>query len=262
VGQQLFPGAELAVLSRAEQHDLCPLEWSSISSWAFRLVGKSLMVVMKVAFVIVFFGAGLAALFLFQRVLRIVPLWVLSSMSGWRSLSSRFPEHESDPDSTTFRSCSVQLGGVGYGSCVDVLLSQKYVSLHIVWWCRDFHPNICIPRSQLKLGARTKMWWTEFRIEGEDTSIWFRKRIARELVKSPDDYRAGEGVCGRPSVICVAALAGVAVFCFVLLVPLPYAFFVSQEGLGMVELVVGSVLVVVGMASVAILLRMTVGRSH
>jgi hypothetical protein len=220
------------------------------------------MVVMKVAFVIVFFVAGLAALFVFQRLLRIVPLWVLSSISGWRSLSSRFPENESDPDSTTFRSCSVRLGGVGYGSCVDVLLSQKYVSLHIGWLWRDFHPNICIPRSQLKLGARTKMWWTEFRIDGEDTSIWFSKRIARELVKSPHDYRAGEGACRRPSVVCVVALAGVFVSCVVSLYVILTVFNASQEALGMVELVVGSILVVVAMASVAILLRMTLGQSH
>lgn len=220
------------------------------------------MVVLKAAVVIIFFVAALAVLFVLQRFLRIVPLWVLSSMSGWRSLSARFPENETDPESTTFRSCTVRLGGVDYGSCVDVLLSQKHVSLHIVWWCRDFHPNICIPRSQLKLGTRTRMWSKEFRIDGEDTSIWFSKRVARELVKSPHDFRAGDGACRRFSVISVAALAGVAFSCFVFLASLLYAFFVGQEGLGMVELAVGSALVVVGLASVALLLRMTLGQSH
>ena len=105
------------------------------------------------------------------------------------------------------------------------------------------------------------MWSKEFRIAGEDTSIWFSKRVARELVKSPHDFRAGDGACRRFSVISVAALAGVAFSCFVLLASLLYAFFVGQEGLGMVELAVGSALVVVGLASVALLLRMTLGQS-
>lgn len=142
---------------------------------------------MKTVAAIVTFVAMLAAVVVLLRLLVIIPLWLLTSLSGWRNLSFRFPENQSDPDSTTYRSRSVRLGGIDYGSCVDVLLSQKHVSLRIGWWFRAFHPNICIPRSQLKLGARTKMWFTEFRIAGDDTTIWFDKKITREFLKSSHD---------------------------------------------------------------------------
>ncbi len=111
-----------------------------------------------------------------------LPLWIFTSLSGWGNLSSRFPASVSDPEATTYRFCSVRLGVVDYGACVNVLLSQDHVLLRIGFPFRDFHPNICIPRSLLKRGLRTTFWLTEFTIVGEDISIWFGRRISRELI--------------------------------------------------------------------------------
>ncbi len=74
--------------------------------------------------------------------------------------------------------------------------------------------------------------------------------------------RAGERTRRRSAVVHRVVLASAAVFCLVFLTAMLTAFNANPQALGRVELVVGSVLGVVGMASVAILLRMTVGKSH
>lgn len=121
------------------------------------------------------------------RILFKIPLWLISSLSGWHALALRYPETEGDSNATKHSFCTVRLKSIGYGSCVSVFLSPKHISLRMHWPFRDFHPGICIPRSQLRRGTKTTRWLMEFKIVGEDTSIWFTRGVARELSDLSND---------------------------------------------------------------------------
>lgn len=125
----------------------------------------------------------LIAFVIVARIALWIPLRLLSSISGWNTLASRFPAKEIDTASTVYRFCSVRLGWVDYKSCVSVYLSQNFVSLRIGLPFRDYHPGISIPRSMLKPTTKSTFWLTEFTIDGENTSIWFNKQLAKRLCK-------------------------------------------------------------------------------
>jgi hypothetical protein len=142
---------------------------------------------LKIIAAFVIFALLLAVAVAALRILFKVPLWFISSLSGWHELAARYPEMEVDPDAKKYSFCTVRLKSIGYGSCVSVFLSSKNIRLRMHWPFRDFHPSICIPRSQLRRGTGTTRWLTEFKIVGEETSIWFTRGVARELIHLPTD---------------------------------------------------------------------------
>jgi hypothetical protein len=129
-------------------------------------------------FVAILAGGLILPRLLFRSMLRL-----LSSLSGWQQLSLRFPEIDGQFDATTWRFCSVRLGGIDYKSCVAITVSEECVTLRIGFPFRDFHPNLSIPRSLLERGVRSRFWMTEFLITDEQTSLWLNNRVASELLK-------------------------------------------------------------------------------
>ena len=115
------------------------------------------------------------------RMLFKIPLWLLAAMSGWRELSAKYPDKERGLNEQKLRFCSIRIRGIDYRSCVNILLSQESLTLSIGFPFRDFHPNICIPRSQLLPSSRTTMWLTEYTVSDMETSIWFDKRVSQRL---------------------------------------------------------------------------------
>lgn len=136
-------------------------------------------VLLSVIILMAMFTIGMILIrFLFRPVLRL-----LSSLSGWQKLATRFPEIESPFEATTWRFCSVRLGGIDYKSCVTITLSEQHVTLKVGFPFRDFHPNLSIPRSAIERGVGSKFWITEFLIAEERTSLWISNRVAQELLK-------------------------------------------------------------------------------
>jgi hypothetical protein len=136
-------------------------------------------VLLSVIILVAMFAIGMILIrFLFRPMLRL-----LSSLSGWQKLSTRFPEIDGPLEATTWRFCSVRLGGIDYKSCVTITLSEQYVTLKVGFPFRDFHPNLSIPRSVIERGVGSEFWITEFLIADERTSLWVSNRVARKLLQ-------------------------------------------------------------------------------
>ena len=136
-------------------------------------------VLLSVIILMAMFAIGMILVRLLFRPM----LQLLSSLSGWQKLSTRFPEIDGQFEATTWRFCSVRLGGIDYKSCVTIRLSEQYVTLKVGFPFRDFHPNLSIPRSVLEPGVGSKFWITEFLIADERTSLWVSNRVARKLLQ-------------------------------------------------------------------------------
>jgi type IV secretory pathway VirB6-like protein len=136
-------------------------------------------VLLSVIILVAMFAIGMILVrLLFRPMLRL-----LSSLSGWQNLSTRFPEIDGQFEATTWRFCSVRLGGIDYKSCVTTTLSEEHVTLKVGFPFRDFHPNFSIPCSLLDRGLRSTFWMKEFLITDEQTSLWLSNRVASKLLQ-------------------------------------------------------------------------------
>jgi hypothetical protein len=136
-------------------------------------------VLLSVIILMAMFAIGMILVRLLFRPM----LQLLSSLSGWQKLSTRFPEIDGQFEATTWRFCSVRLGGIDYKSCVTITLSEQHVTLKVGFPFSDFHPNLSIPRSVIERGVGSKFWITEFLIADERTSLWVSNRVARKLLQ-------------------------------------------------------------------------------
>jgi hypothetical protein len=127
--------------------------------------------------------AILALLTFVLRMLFKVPLWFVSSMSGWRDLSEDFPSQNYSDYSLVLRFCSLRIRGIDYRSCVTVLVAPEHITLRILAPFRDFHPDISIPISHLQFTSRSTYWFDEFSISDSGNSIWFDHRVSN-FIKS------------------------------------------------------------------------------
>lgn len=128
--------------------------------------------------------AILALLAFVLRMLFKVPLWFVSSMSGWRDLSEDFPSQNYSDYSSVLRFCSLRIRGIDYRSCVTVLVAPEHITLRILAPFRDFHPDISIPISHLQVTSRSTFWFNEFSISDSGKSIWFDNRVSRYIKDS------------------------------------------------------------------------------
>lgn len=142
------------------------------------------MQMFRIALATIVMVAILALLAIVLRMLFKVPLWFVSSISGWSDLSEDFPPQDYSGYSSVLRFCSLRIRGMDYGSCVTVLVGPEHITLRILLPFRDFHPDISIPISRLQFTSRSTFWFHEFAISDTGKTIWFDYRVSRFIKDS------------------------------------------------------------------------------